>query len=65
MDVLRDGARTTMGQKPQTVAALRRERAIREVQGRERGAISEVPKTMPQRIADLVRELHRRLREQP
>jgi hypothetical protein len=29
---------------------------------RELGARSEVPKTMPQRIADLLRELHRRLR---
>jgi hypothetical protein len=41
---------------------------IREVQariGRQLATMSEVPKTMPQRIADLVRELHRRLREQP
>jgi hypothetical protein len=30
---------------------------------RELAAQSEVPKSMPQRIADLVRELHRRLRE--
>ena len=29
----------------------------------EMAAQSEVPKSMPQRIADLVRELHRRLRE--
>jgi hypothetical protein len=48
--------------------ALERERryqAIREVQaavGRELAARSEIPKTIPSRIADLLRELHRRLR---
>jgi hypothetical protein len=39
---------------------------IKEMQAaiaRELAAQSEVPKSMPQRIADLVRELHRRLRE--
>jgi hypothetical protein len=38
---------------------------IKEIQAavaRELAARSEVPKTMPQRIADLLRELHRRLR---
>jgi hypothetical protein len=42
-----------------------RKRVIKEMQAaiaREL-AQSEVPKSMPQRIADLVRELHRRLRE--
>jgi hypothetical protein len=46
--------------------AERRQQVIREVQvkiGREQAAVSEVPKTMPQRIADLLRELDRRLRE--
>jgi hypothetical protein len=57
-----------MGEKSDTVEALRREQIIREVQakiGRELAALSEVPKTIPPRIADLLRELHRRLREQP
>jgi hypothetical protein len=43
-----------------------RKRVIKEMQAaiaRELAAQSEVPKSMPQRIADLVRELHRRLRE--
>src|SRR6202035_2821721 len=46
--------------------ALERERryqTIREVQaavGRELAARSEIPKTIPSRIADLLRELHRR-----
>ena len=38
---------------------------IKEIQAavaRELAAQSEVPKTVPQRIADLLRELHRRLR---
>jgi len=55
-----------MADKEKTLYDLRREQVIREVQakiGRELGAMSEVPKTMPQHIADLVRELHRRLRE--
>jgi hypothetical protein len=55
-----------MADKPQTMYELHREQVIREVQakiGRELDAVSEVPKTMPQHIADLVRELHRRLRE--
>jgi hypothetical protein len=43
-----------------------RKRVIKEMQAaiaRELAAQSEVSKSMPQRIADLVRELHRRLRE--
>jgi len=43
-----------------------RKRVIKGMQAaiaRELAAQSEVPKSMPQRIADLVRELHRRLRE--
>jgi hypothetical protein len=55
-----------MGEKPETLDELRRQQIIREAQakiGRELAAMSEVPKTMPRRIADLVRELHRRLRE--
>jgi hypothetical protein len=43
-----------------------RKRVIKEMQAaiaRELAAQSEVPKSMPQRIADSVRELHRRLRE--
>jgi hypothetical protein len=55
-----------MGEKPETLDELRRQQIIREAQakiGRELAVMSEVPKTMPQRIADLVRELHRRLRE--
>lgn len=41
---------------------------IKEIQAavaRELAAQSEVPKTVPQRIADLLRELHRRLRNTP
>ena len=40
---------------------------IKEIQAavaRELARTSEVPKTMPKRTADLLRELHRRLREQ-
>jgi hypothetical protein len=65
------GGENPMGQKPSEREALeaeRRNQMIREVQtkiARELAAMSEVPQTMPPRIADLVRELHRRLREQP
>jgi hypothetical protein len=58
-----------MVQKPtvrETLEATRREQIIREIQrtvARELAALSEVPKTIPPRIADLLRELHRRLRE--
>ncbi len=50
----------------ETFEATRREQIIREVQrtiARELAAFSQVPKTIPPRIADLLRELHRRLRE--
>jgi hypothetical protein len=49
----------------ETLQSARKQLIIKEVQAavaREL-ARSEVPKTMPQRIADLLRELHRRLRE--
>jgi hypothetical protein len=47
--------------------SARKHLIIKEIQAaiaRELAARSEVPKTMPQRIADLLRELHRRLRTQ-
>ena len=50
----------------ETLEAERRHQVIREIQAaiaRELAALSEVPKTVPPRIADLLRELHRRLRE--
>ena len=49
----------------ETLQSARKHLIIKEIQAavaRELGARSEVPKTMPQRIADLLRELHRRLR---
>ena len=49
----------------ETLQSARKQLIIKEVQAavaREL-ARSEVPKTMPQRIADLLRELHRRLRD--
>jgi hypothetical protein len=49
----------------ESLHSARRHLIIKEIQaavGRELGARSEVPNTMPQRIADLLRELHRRLR---
>ena len=48
-----------------TLQSARKQLIIKEVQAavaRELAARSEVPKTMPQRIADLLRELHMRLR---
>jgi hypothetical protein len=48
-----------------TLQAARKHSIIKEIQAavaRELAARSEVPKTMPQRIAELLRELHRRLR---
>jgi hypothetical protein len=48
-----------------TLQLARKRVMIKEIQAavaRELGARSELPKTMPQRIADLLRELHRRLR---
>jgi hypothetical protein len=50
----------------ETLQSARERGIIKEIQaavGRELAARSEVPKTMPQRIADLLRELHRRLRD--
>jgi hypothetical protein len=44
----------------------RKQQAIREIQAavaRQLAAQCKTPKTVPQRIADLLRELHRRLRE--
>jgi hypothetical protein len=49
----------------ETLQSERKRVIIKEIQAavaRELAARSEVPKTMPQRIADLLRELHRRLR---
>jgi hypothetical protein len=49
-----------------TLQSARKHLIIKEIQAavaRELAARSEVPKTMPQRIADLLRELHRRLRD--
>jgi hypothetical protein len=46
----------------------RRRQVIREIQAavaRELAKQCEAPMTLPQRIADLVRELHRRLRKRP
>ena len=50
----------------ENLQSARKHLIIKEIQtavGRELAARSEVPKTMPQRIADLLRELHRRLRD--
>jgi hypothetical protein len=50
----------------ETLHSARKHLIIKEIQAavaRELAARSEVPKTMPQRIADLLRELHRRLRD--
>ena len=49
-----------------TLQSARKHLIIKEIQAtvaRELAARSEVPETMPQRIADLLRELHRRLRD--
>jgi len=49
----------------ETLGSARKHLIIKEIQAaiaRELAAQSEVPKTVPQRIADLLRELHRRLR---
>jgi hypothetical protein len=49
----------------ETLHSAREHLIIKEIQGavgRELAARSKVPNTMPQRIADLLRELHRRLR---
>jgi hypothetical protein len=50
----------------ESLKSARKQAIIKEIQtavGRELAARAEVPKTMPQRIADLLRELHRRLRD--
>jgi hypothetical protein len=61
-----------MGTRPRRAAGTlhkaRRHEAIREIQAavaRELARQCEAPKTVPARIADLLRELHRRLRKQP
>jgi hypothetical protein len=49
----------------ENLQSARKHLIIKEIQAavaRELAARSEVPKTMPQRIAELLRELHRRLR---
>jgi hypothetical protein len=51
-----------------TLETTRRHEAIRQIQAaiaRELARQSEPPKTLPRRIADLVRELHRQLRNRP
>jgi hypothetical protein len=51
-----------------TLEAARRHEAIREIQtavARELACECEPSKTIPARIADLLRELHRRLRKEP
>ena len=50
----------------ETLHSARKHLIIKEIQAavaRELAARSEGPKTLPQRIADLLRELHRRLRD--
>ena len=50
----------------ETLQSARKHLIIKEIQAavaRELAARSEIPKTMPRRIADLLRELHRRLRD--
>jgi hypothetical protein len=57
----------TRRSNPGTLDTARRHEAIREIQAavaRELARQCEPPKTLPRRIADLVRELHRRLRKQ-
>jgi hypothetical protein len=52
----------------ETLESRRKRQAIREIQAavaRELAKEHEPPKTVPQRIADLVRELHRLLRDRP
>jgi L-lysine 2,3-aminomutase len=50
-----------------TLASARKHLIIKEIQAavaRELAAQSKVPETTPQRIADLLRELHQQLRDQ-
>jgi hypothetical protein len=52
----------------ETLETVRKHRIIREIQNavaRELAAQSTLPKTVPRRIAQLLRELHKRLRERP
>jgi hypothetical protein len=61
----RDTAERPCIQRRETLHSAREHLIIKEIQaavGRELAARSEVPNTMPQRIADLLREPHRRLR---
>jgi hypothetical protein len=54
-----------MGRARKDLPSQRKHQIIKDVQtaiARELAHQAEVPKTMPQRIADLMRELHRRLR---
>jgi hypothetical protein len=56
---------TAAGRRGAGVRSTRKRHVIMEMQraiGRELAARTDVPKTVPQRIADLLRELHRRLR---
>jgi hypothetical protein len=64
--------RTIMGTRrptrAETLNSQRKRQAIREVQAavaQELAKECELPKTVPQRIVDLVRELHRLLRGRP
>jgi hypothetical protein len=50
----------------EVLLSARKRTIIKEIQAaiaREMAAQSEVPKSMPSRIADLLRELHRRLQD--
>jgi hypothetical protein len=54
-----------MGRARKDLPSQRKHQIIKDVQtaiARELARQAEVPKTTPQRIADLMRELHRRLR---
>jgi hypothetical protein len=58
----------TRRSNPGALDKARRHETIREIQAaiaRELARQSAPPKTIPARIADLMRELHRRLRRQP
>ena len=60
-----DGMRRRANNTGQALQSARKHRIISEIQravARELAAQAEIPTTMPQRIADLMRELHRRLR---
>jgi hypothetical protein len=60
--------RRTKMNPAETLDTTRRHEAIRQIQAaiaRELARQFEPPKTLPSRIADLVRELHRQLRNRP